>query len=181
MVDFCTGDREYTVSLYRDPLFDKCLEALRAKGGESLVAARKVDEFIDILLHRDKRGDREKFRFTRKGEARIKNCKKIDLGCGYRIVCIKKDGHLALLYVGTHDECFRWIERNQGMKFDVSASNGTVQVVHKKRSMQEDIHEDVIKEQKVLEEDESLLMSRISDDVLRKVFHGLCNHSLHRR
>lgn len=174
MVDFCTGDREHTVFLYREPFFDKCLEDLRAKGGESLVAARKADEFIDILLHRDKRGDREKFRFTRKGEARIKNCKKIDLGCGYRIVCIKKDGHLALLFVGTHDDCFRWIERNQGMKFDVSALEGSLRIDHGNYIAGDDTPQDILEERRMLAEYEDTLTSRLNDDVLRKVFSGLC-------
>lgn len=178
MVDFCTGDREHTVSLYREPFFDKCLEALRAKGGESLVAARKVDEFIDLLLHRDKRGDREKFRFTRKGEARIKYCKKIDLGCGYRIVCIKKDGHLALLYVGTHDDCFRWIERNRGMKFDVSASEGSLRIEHGNYIAGDDTTQDILEEQRMLVEYEDSLTSRLSDDVLRQVFSGLCQKAV---
>ncbi len=174
MVDFCTGDRGHTVTFYREPLFDKCLEALRAKGGESLVAARKVDEFIDILLHRDKRGDREKFRFTRKGEARIKNCKKIDLGCGYRIVCIKKDGYLAFLYVGTHDDCFRWIERNRGMKFDLSAAEGSLRIEHGNYIAGDDTPRDILEERRMLVEYEESLESRLSDDMLRRVFPGLC-------
>jgi hypothetical protein len=177
MVDFCTEDRGHTVSLYRDPVFDKCLEDLRAKGGGALVVAGKVDEFIDIILRPDRTGDRDKFRFTWNGEARIANCKKVDLGGGYRLVCIKKDGHLALLYVGTHDDCFRWIDRNKGLKYDSSASIGTIQVVRKTRSIPEDSQEDVVKEQRVLEEAEAELMSRIDDNVLRKVFQGLCNRT----
>lgn len=176
MVDFCTEDRGYTVSLYRDPVFEKCLEDLRAKGGEALVIAGKVDEFIDIILRPDQTGDRDKFRFTWNGEARIRNCKKVDLGGGYRLVCIKKDGYLALLYVGTHDDCFRWIARNKGLKYEASASIGTIQVVRKTRSP-EDSHEDIVKEQRVLEEAEASLLSRIDDTVLRKVFHGLCHRS----
>jgi hypothetical protein len=175
MVDFCTEDRGHMVSLYRDPLFDKCLEDLRSKGGEALVIAGKVDEFIDIILRPDSMRDRDKFRFTWNGEARIKNCKKVDLGGGYRLVCVKKDGHLALMYVGTHDDCFRWIGRNKGLKYDANASIGTFQVVRKPRSIPANCLEDVVKEQLVLEAAEASLMSRIDDNVLRKVFHGLCN------
>ncbi len=175
MVDFCTEDRGHTVSLYRDPVFDKCLEDLRAKGGGALVIAGKVDEFIDIILRPDRMGDRDKFRFTWNGEARIKNCKKVDLGSGYRLVCLKKDGHLALMYVGTHDDCFRWIDRNKGLKYDASASIGTIQIVRKTQSQPANIHEDIVKEQRALEEAEASLISRIDDNVLRKVFHGLCN------
>lgn len=174
MVDFCTEDKEHTVSLYRYPLFDKCLEDLRAKGGGALVIAEKVDEFIDIIRRPDRMGDRDKFRFTWNGEARIKNCKKVDLGGGYRLVCIKKDGLLALMYVGTHDDCFRWIDRNKGLRYDTIASIGTTQVIRKPQSIPEDNQEHIIKEQLLLEEAEATLMSRIDDSVLRKIFHGLC-------
>lgn len=173
-MDFCTGDREHIDYLYRDPLFDKCLKDLRAKGGECLVAARKADEFIDILLHQDRRGEREKFRFTRNGEARIKHCKKVDLGCGYRIVCIKKDGHLALIYMGTHDDCFRWIERNRGMKYDVAALKGAIRIDHEERIDRDNKLKSVIEEEKIFRAYEEILMSRLSDEVLRRVFSGLC-------
>jgi len=172
-MDFCTGDREYIRLLHRDPLFERCLEDLRARGGESQAAARKINEFVDLLLRSGRKRDREKFRFTRNKEARIRHCKKVDLGCGYRLVCIKKDGHLALLYAGTHDECFRWIERNKGMEFDFSASKG-IAVCAADAATGESAPADVLAEQRMLEEHESMLMRRIDDDILRKVFSGLC-------
>ena len=87
-MDFCTGDREHILYLHRDALFEKCLEGLRARSGEALAAARKIDEFVDLLLRPGRNMNREKFRFTRNGEHRIRNCRKVDLGCGYRIVCV---------------------------------------------------------------------------------------------
>ena len=173
MVDFCTGDRD-VMFLYREPLFDRCLEDLRSKGGFSTEAARKVDQFIDILLKPDRHRDREKFRFTRNSEARIKNCKKVDLGCGYRLVCIKKDGHLALLYVGTHDDCFRWIERNKGLEYDFDSADMGVQVVRQAVSTREESEKNVREEDDFLNQYEASIMNRIDDDVLRRVFHGLC-------
>jgi hypothetical protein len=172
-VYFCTRDREHILYIYRNLLFDKCLDDLRAKGGEALIAARKIDEFIGLLLKPYEKRDREKFRFTRNTEARIKNCKKVDLGCGYRLVCIKKNGHLALVYAGTHDECFRWIERNKGLTFDFSASAG-IAVAPDVRS-RKDLPADVLAEQSMIDEYEALLMSRINDEILRKIFFGLCH------
>lgn len=172
-MDFCTGDRQHIVALYRDSVFERCLNDLRSKGGEALVAAVKVDDFINILLNPDRQGKREKFRFTRNKEARIKHCKKVDLGCGYRIVCIKKDGHLALLYAGTHDDCLRWIERNKGMVYDFNTSNNGMSVV-KKSPVRREIPEDVLREERLLAEYEAALVSRLDDAVLRKIFAGLC-------
>jgi hypothetical protein len=177
MVDFCTGDREHIAFLYRDAFFDKCLDELRAKGGEALIAAKKVDEFIDILLKPDRKGNRAKFRFTRNKEARIRNCKKVDLGCGYRLVCIKKDGYLALLYVGTHDDCFRWIARNKGLAYDFNAGDTGVQAVRQAVFAREESAKDMHGEDGIVNQYEASLMSRIDDDVLRSVFHGLCTVS----
>src|SRR5512135_2479070 len=103
-------ERDSITRIYRDPLFDETLKELRSKGGYAAVAAGKSEVFILNLLGGKGAGDREKFRFTRKGEYRIKNCRKLDLGCGYRIVCIQKGQRLVLLFIGTHDDCFRWIE-----------------------------------------------------------------------
>jgi hypothetical protein len=173
MLDFCTGDSDRVRSLYREPLFDKCLEDLRTKGGFSTEAARKVDQFIDIVLKPDRHRDREKFRFTRNCEARIKHCKKVDLGCGYRLVCIKKDGRLALLYVGTHDDCFRWIEHNKGLEYDFDAANTGVQAVRQAAATGEEDTKSFV-EGDISDLYEASLMSRIDDHVLRRVFRGLC-------
>ncbi len=51
--------------------------------------------------------------FTKNGEARIKGCRKYDLGAGYRLVTLKRGNDLYLLYAGTHDECGRWVENNR--------------------------------------------------------------------
>ena len=53
-------------------------------------------------------------RRTRHGELRIGGCRKYDLGGGYRLVCIKHEGHLVAAFVGSHDDCDRWIENNRG-------------------------------------------------------------------
>ncbi|HSO18507.1 MAG TPA: hypothetical protein VLT88_03555 [Desulfosarcina sp.] len=51
--------------------------------------------------------------FTKNGDARIKGCRKFDLGAGYGLVSVKQGNDLYLLFVRTHDECSRWIENNR--------------------------------------------------------------------
>ena len=172
-MDICSGDGERTGFLYRDPLFERSLEDLRKKGGTALVAAKKAETFIEALMQKGDRGGRGKFRFTRNGEYRIKNCKKIDLGCGYRLVCIKKDQHLVLLYIGTHDDCFRWIERNKGLKYEIDPATDAVRVV--RQDVPDHAHaNDIYEEDRMSEEYEESLMSQVDDTVLRKIFPGLC-------
>ncbi len=164
---------ESITKFYCDPLFGRTLGDLRAKGGYAAVAAGKAEELIALLSGRPG-SRREKFRFTRRGEYRIRNCRKVDLGCGYRIVCIQKDGRLVLVYIGTHDDCFRWIERHRTAEYDpdrvpekawteaASDRAGTLAPEHGGTD-----------EDRFAEAYEEALKARIDDAMLRRVFSGL--------
>ncbi|MGA2468147.1 MAG: hypothetical protein ABSH06_27855 [Thermodesulfobacteriota bacterium] len=65
--------------VHRTTIFDRSLEDLRRKGGTASVAAGKADEVIRLITRTEGKGVREQFRFTRKGEYRIKYCRKYDL------------------------------------------------------------------------------------------------------
>jgi hypothetical protein len=160
--------------LYRDPLFDHTLEELRSKGGYAAVAAGKADAFIAALRGGAGTGDRDKFRFTRNGEYRIKNCRKVDLGCGYRIVCIQKDQRLVLLYIGTHDDCFRWIERHRTAEYDLEGVAKSAWIdAGGLRPVEPTSRKKVNEGDRFAEEYEASLMGQLDDAVLRKVFSGL--------
>ena len=169
-------ETESIKKLHRDPLFDRTLQELRSKGGYAAVAAGKADAFIAVLSGGEGTGDRDKFRFTRKGEYRIKNCRKLDLGCGYRIVCIQKDQRLVLLYIGTHDDCFRWIERHRTSQYDLeSVSEDAWMQVGNGRPAERNPREQVCEEDRFAEEYETSLIGQLDDDMLRKVFGGIIN------
>jgi hypothetical protein len=167
------GELESIEKIHRDPLFDRTLQDLRARGGYCAVAAAKAETFIDLLVGRSGGVSRERFRFTRNGEYRIKNCRKVDLGCGYRIVCIQKDRRLALLYIGTHDDCFRWIERHRTAEYDLNGVDDEAWMDVASVLPQAPWVADV---DSLSEEYEENLMKRIDDSVLRKVFSGLVDH-----
>ncbi len=46
----------------------------------------------------------------RKTDRRVKNCLKFDLGFGYRLVCIKEEKIIYVLFVGNHDNCDNWLD-----------------------------------------------------------------------
>jgi hypothetical protein len=163
---------EIELHIHRTPLFDRCLEGLRKKRGAALAAAEKTDEFLRHLTEGG-RSPREKFSFTWNGEHRIRNCVKVDLPCGYRIVCIKKNGHLFLLYVGSHDDCFRWIERNKGLSLD-PGSNAGRRIFAETPGVPsiDDLPVDVIEEKRFSAEFEDALMKKIDDEVLAGIFSG---------
>lgn len=163
--------------IHRDPLFERCLDALRNKGGEGAVAAKKTEEFIASLKGSSGTNVREKFSFTRNGEARIRYCRKIDLGGGYRLVCLLKDGHLVLLYAGSHDECSRWIMRNRGMKYEIESAAKTAPIVRDAERQNESDRETRTGEDRFSDTYEEELMGRVDDTVLRRIFSGLTERS----
>jgi hypothetical protein len=98
--------------IHLDPKLEKILAVMR-KGGrrEKLVTDR-----VEAIIAEVKRGQlppEEVASFTRNGEGRIRGCRKYDLGAGYRLITLKQGEDLYLLFVGTHDECGRWVENNR--------------------------------------------------------------------
>jgi mRNA-degrading endonuclease YafQ of YafQ-DinJ toxin-antitoxin module len=98
--------------IHLDPKLEKCLATLRKGSRRASLVADRVETIIADL----KRGQsltEELCSYSRRGEARIKGCRKFDLGAGYRLVTMLQEQDLYLLYVGTHDDCTRWIENNR--------------------------------------------------------------------
>ncbi|MFZ1984948.1 MAG: hypothetical protein WAU91_11085 [Desulfatitalea sp.] len=98
--------------IHLDPRVDKRLEMLRRSGKKAALAAARAVEIIARLRSGGVIPDRVGT-MTRHGELRIKGVMKYDLGSGYRLVTFKQGNSLFLLYVGTHDDCHRWIENNR--------------------------------------------------------------------
>jgi hypothetical protein len=156
--------------LRRTAAFIRNLEMLRKSGGAGSLAAEKADEIMRNIAFGKRNGVRQQYRFTRNGEYRIRNCMKYDLGCGYRLVCVRRKSYVLFIYAGSHDDCCRWINRNR--KRISNAMNATIPARAARGASTADFKE-------ALEEDvyEARLMSRIDDKVLRIVFSGLLNNS----
>lgn len=98
--------------IHLDPKLEKCLDVLKKGSRRACLAADRASAIIEDL----RRGEippGDICAFTRYGEARIKGCRKYNLGAGYRLITLKQGSNLYLLFVGTHDECDRWIENNR--------------------------------------------------------------------
>lgn len=136
------------------------------------MAAKKVDEFISCLANDRDDKARKKFSFTWNGEYRIKNCKKIDLVGAYRLVLIKKDNCLVLLYVGSHDDCFRWLERNKGLAYEIDNSVNVVKISRELPEQDYDLPPDVLEERNFSEHHEEKFMRQLDENTLLKIFPG---------
>jgi AAA domain len=109
------------VLLVRETQFQKTLADMRRKGGVASKAAEEVDRIIGRLTEPGAQPPSAFGQLTRHGETRIPNCVKYQLGSGHRLVCVQTDNAIQLLFVGSHDECDRWLDRNKGLRIAVDA------------------------------------------------------------
>jgi hypothetical protein len=158
------------LTIHRDANLNKRLDALRKAGGCATIAADHAETIIDRLTTQGMHGLGQTGRFTRYGDARIKNCIKYDLVHGYRLVAVKKKAELILLYVGSHDDCDLWIRHNTGV----------APVTDKRRNETVSVLKSVAQASSAAEADypepdfDEELLKRIDERDLRQIFRGLC-------
>jgi hypothetical protein len=157
--------------VHRTACFDRNLEVLSRKGGTASIAAEKARAVMCQIMGMKERDLRKQFRFTRHGEYRIKYCGKYDLGCGYRLVFIRRNGHIVFLYVGSHDDCFRWIDRNRGVTYRIDDTRIAIQITRDPLAENKP-NLDKVEENLDADEYEAQLMRRIDEKTLRKIFTG---------
>ena len=101
-----------------------CLEIHQTrKFAKRLVAMAKAGKNERIVSERARRtiADRQlnslheeaECKRTRHGELRLDDCRKYDLSRGFRLFALKRDQRLIFAYIGSHDDCQRWIENNR--------------------------------------------------------------------
>ena len=149
---------------------ETCIEALNKTGKTGTTLANKVKCIIENLAsgtaqhHMDAIGS-----FTKYGEKRIKNCRKYDLGCGYRLITLQRGETVFIPFLGTHDNCQRWLERNSRLKDFNAGAGRTIRVVEKRPAK---IISRMSESADNIAEDHDLLQ-HLTDKDLRRVFSGL--------
>jgi hypothetical protein len=156
--------------IYRQPRFNKKLDSLRKSGGSGALAAKRVEHLIQKLADQKQTLFQDEYTLTKHGELRLLNCRKFDLGGGYRLICVKHGGNLILPYVGTHDDCDRWLENNRG--FETSVDDMSPLNPSKARA-ESGVNAREADEGGNMPDYEDVLMERLDDKTLRRVFRGL--------
>lgn len=157
--------------VHRTSIFLHRLTEIRKAGAVGALAARKAEKIVDNLIDGVGRGNAfvNFGKLTNHGELRVKNCRKYDLGGGYRLITVRRNSVLHITYFGTHDECDRWLERHRGLT-EISTASGdiiSVRRINKKRQFFRSA-------QKIEAADESEAMQlTIKDHDLRRIFSGL--------
>ena len=156
--------------IHREASFRKSLETLSRGDKTASLAASRAEEIIERLASGDCQAIEIVSRRTKHGELRINGCRKYDLGAGYRLVCVKQEGYLVATYVGSHDDCNRWIENNRGFELEVLSLGDGLFGSEGRESRDSGESGDEIREPDY----DDILMAKIDQKILRQVFCGLC-------
>ena len=150
---------------------ERRIEELRQSGKTGKIIAKKAESVIEIIRSGAVSGNTDNnVTFTKYGEKRIRYCRKYDFGCGYRLITIQKDSSILVPFLGTHDECDRWLETNNRSKH-IGEDKGTIIPILQEDQETEDTLDALDDYTPDLYEDE--LRMDISEQDLRIVFCGL--------
>jgi len=158
------------VFIYREWEFNKRVNQLHKAGGKAAQAARRVERIIQQLVGCDPMKPEEAAKLTRYGEARIDKCRKLDLGSGYRLIYLKDRSIYVFLFVGTHDECDRWLKRNVG--FEALTGESKCEPIPEAKEVQQEL-KTLESSAWVESDDHNTLEEELDDRTLRRIFCGL--------
>ena len=125
-----TDFNDQGIVIFRHKDFDSSLHKLFKLGGQNRKRFEKASGFIEALGHGGLE-DLKKFPITNHGESRIRSCVKFDLGDGYRLITQQANKCIVLLFVGNHDSCEDWLNRNKGLEVVFDAEAGTLRPIFK--------------------------------------------------
>lgn len=158
------------MQIHLDPRIEKSIQALRRSGKKAFLAAERAEEIIGRMRRGQVIPERVGT-MTKHGELRIKGVMKYDLGSGYRMITYKNDRRLFLLYVGSHDDCHRWIENNRELTVAQIQERCVALAVEAAICDEDDSGGQFFIE----EEEEFDPLASVSEKDLRQVFCGLVN------
>lgn len=107
--------------------FRESMINLRKRGGASQRAYNEACKIMSSLqLETDVSN-----KHTKHGENRINHCVKYDISNdAHRLVTVHSDNCIYLLYVGSHDDTEKWLNRNRGLTITCNPKNKKITVTH---------------------------------------------------
>jgi len=122
--------------------FRESLSDLYQKSGPYQKAAERVqaamyryaEEGYDLL---------KSFKVTKHGESRIKKCFKYDLTSACRLITIIDSGVVLICFVGDHDKCDQWLNKNRGSTL-IKTEEGQIEIIQRTSDLDKEIGQSVI-------------------------------------
>jgi len=159
--------KKIPLEIHHTRRFAKRLAFMVKAGKSERIAAERAEQII-AALQTDPLHEEAECKRTHFGELRLNNCRKYDLSFGYRLIALKRENRLIFVYIGSHDDCQRWIENNREYQDEIESESVPLTVTDSQRDadtpagMQPDS-----------DEYEERLMARIDEQLLREIFTGL--------
>jgi hypothetical protein len=141
------------------------------KGGKArkTIAAKTRAILADLASGAAPHHDTSVGTFTKYGEKRIRHCKKYDLGRGYRLITLQRDDTLFASFLGTHDNCQRWLAGNSRLSDCSGGAGRTIRVIeHKDADKDSAAAADTVAQSR-----DHSFEKHYTDKELRTVFAGL--------
>ena len=167
--------------IYISKKVETSIEALKKSGKAGTALAEKAECIIERLVSGASRHPVVAIgSLTKHGEKRISNCRKYDLGCGYRLITLQRGETVFIPFLGTHDACQLWLEKNSRLKDYDAGAGRTIRVAEKNPAA---MISGTTGGTDILVDDPDVF-NNLPDNVLRRVFSGLvqghnCNRNSH--
>ena len=163
------------LEIHQTRRFGKFLQAMSKAGKNERKIARRAEKIL-VDLQADPLHEETECRRTHYGENRLKDCRKYDLSCGFRLVGLRRDRRLIFTCIGSHDDCQHWIENHQ-------KNPEKIESVPVSESCSENSQESIShrRTEPDIDEYEEHLMARIDEQMLCEIFSGLCKGSANLR
>ena len=146
------------------------IAALEKAGKSGKNLAKKAIGIIDGLASGNARNPMNSVQSTTKyGEKRIRNCRKYDLGGGYRMIILQRGETVFIPFLGSHDESQRWLENNSRRKVFHGGKGRTIQIEDHNASPANFADAEKMNG----DEEVDLFSQTLTDRELRAVFNGL--------
>lgn len=152
----------------------KQFDAMR-KGGKKERDILLRAENILTRLQQNPLDEKAECRRTYNGEFRLKDCRKYNLSCGFRLVGLKREHRLIFTYIGSHDDCQRWIENNRSCLDEIDSVPLSSDFVGRKIEPEPD--DQVVSRRLNEDEYEEQLMDQVDEHLLREIFPAFARES----
>lgn len=160
------------LEIHQTRRFAKRLVSMAKAGKNERIVAERAQRIIADLqtnpLHEEAECKR-----TRHGELRLNDCRKYDLSCGFRLIALKRERRLIFTYIGSHDDCQRWIENNRDYQDEIDSV--PMPLAGAENHLQPEPSAEAEPEPDAPERDEyeEQLLAKIDERLLREIFAGL--------
>lgn len=153
---------------------ERQLDNLQKSGKKGALAVRQYEQIIIQFQDGNFSSLPLKNKRTKHGELRLQNCIKYDLGCGYRLITIKKGADLYIPLLGHHDEVDLWLEKKRTLpvEWEVLQCNCSTQQEDSSCS-QPTMECQVTEHTETIDIYEDQLLEKVNESNLQEIFCGL--------